>query len=69
MIHERVLELNTLLTLLYELKDVTYETEGNVKKLSSQWGDYYNLDKMQERANELLKEFLRPYVINSDSRE
>lgn len=63
MIHERMVELNTLLILLYQLKDT------GAKVLRSVWEDEYNLNKMQERANELLKEFLQPYVIKSDSKE
>jgi hypothetical protein len=70
MIHERMVELNTLLILLYQLKDVDYRFDPTgAKVLCSVWEDEYNLNKMQERANELLKEFLQPYVINSDSKE
>lgn len=70
MIHERMVELNTLLILLYQLKDVNYRFDSTgAKVLCSVWEDEYNLNKMQERANELLKEFLQPYVINSDSKE
>lgn len=29
----------------------------------------YNVDKMKERRNELEREFLEPYAINSDSKE
>lgn len=70
MLHERMVELNTLLTLLHQLKDVEYRVDPTgVKVLSSLWEDEYNLNQMQERANELLKEFLQPYVIVSNSKE
>ncbi len=70
MIHERMVELNTLLILLYQLKDTDYRFDATgAKVLRSVWEDDYNLNKMQERANELLKEFLQPYVIKSDSKE
>ena len=70
MIHERMVELNILLTLLYQLKDVDYRFDslGN-KILCSVWEDEYTLNQMQEKANELLKEFLQPYVIVSNSKE
>lgn len=70
MIHERMVELNILLTLLYQLKDVDYRFDpAGSKVLCSVWEDEYNLNKMQERANELLREFLQPYVITSNSKE
>jgi hypothetical protein len=70
MIHERMAELNILLTLLYQLQDVDYRFDPTgAKVLCSVWEDEYNLNQMQERANELLKEFLQPYVITSNSKE
>lgn len=70
MIHERMVELNILLTLLYQLKDVDYRFNATGSKvLCSVWEDEYNFNQMQERANELLKEFLQPYVITSNSKE
>ena len=70
MIHERMVELNILLTLLYQLKDVDYRFDSTGNKIvCSACEDEYNLNKMQERANELLKEFLQPYVIISNSKE
>lgn len=70
MIHERMVELNVLLTLLYRLENIDYKVDevGN-KILHSVWKDEYNLNRIQERANELIREFLQPYVIVSNSKE
>lgn len=66
---EKLLELNVLLILLKGVKITDYYEEDGKKHLLSYWGDEYDLITMQERANELLREFLQPYVINSDSKE
>lgn len=66
---EKILELQLLLSILNEIDDTDYEIIDGKKQLSSYWGDKYDLNNMQERANSLLEEFLQPYVINSNSKE
>jgi hypothetical protein len=63
MIHEKIVELNLLISIIDRYSTLSDGT------LIADWGDTYNITKMQERANELLTEFLQPYVINSDSKE
>lgn len=67
---KHLLELNTLLILIDQFKELDYRFDKNGDMIiSSYWEDDYNLNRMQERVNELLKEFLKPYVIKSDSKE
>ena len=63
MIHEKIVELNLLISIIDRYSTLSDGT------LIADWGDTYNITKMQERANELLTEFLQPYVISSDSKE
>ena len=64
-----MLELQLLVIILNGINKDDYYIKDGKKHLFSYWGDEYNLNKMQERANNLFKEFLHPYVINSDSKE
>ena len=68
MIHEKIVELNLLISIIDKIHRYSTLSDGTLIA-QSDWGDTYNITKMQERANELLKEFLQPYVINSDSKE
>lgn len=58
--------MNELLILSYLLsaintKDIEYNGETRVIKRND--STYYNVDKMQERAEILVEEFMKPYAI------
>ena len=63
MINEKMNELLILSSLLSMIntKDIEYNGETRVIKRND--GTYYNMDKMQERAETLVGEFMEPYAI------
>ena len=69
MIHERMIELDVLMNLINQLTQADIKEKDGKLVVFSHWGDEYNLTQMQERANELIKEFMQPYVIDYDSKE
>ena len=69
MIHERMIELDVLMNLINQLTHADIKEKDEKLVVFSHWGDEYNLTQMQERANELIKEFMQPYVIDYDSKE
>lgn len=63
MISEKMLELLLLERLLEIALSDDYEEIVNINGID------YNTEKMKKRLNDLLEEFLEPYVIESDSKE
>ena len=64
MILERMTELQILTTILTNIEEIN--SDGSVHSI---WGSDYDLDKMKARANDLMKEFVQPYVMKSHSKE
>lgn len=64
MIIERMVELQILITILTNIEEIN--SDGSVHSI---WGNDYDLDKMKARANDLMKEFVQPYVMNYHSKE
>ena len=63
MINEKMNELLVLSSLLntINIKDIEYN--GETRMIKGNDGTYYNVDKMQERAEILVEEFMKPYAI------
>ena len=63
MINEKMNELLVLSSLLntINIKDIEYN--GETRMIKGNDGTYYNVDKMQARAEILVEEFMKPYAI------
>lgn len=63
MINEKMNELLILSSLLntINIKDIEYN--GETRMIKGNDGTYYNIDKMQARAEILVEEFMKPYAI------
>ena len=56
-------ELLILLSLLNTITEEDIEYNGETRMIKRNDGTYYNVDKMQERAEILVEEFMEPYAI------
>ena len=56
-------ELLILLSLLNTITEEDIEYNGETRMIKRNDGTYYNMDKMQERAEILVEEFMEPYAI------
>lgn len=56
-------ELLILSSLLNTIKTKNMEYDGETRMIKGNNGTYYNVDKMQERAEILVEEFMKPYAI------
>lgn len=56
-------ELLILSSLLSTINTKDIEYNGETRMIKRNDGTYYNVDKMQERAEILVEEFMKPYVI------
>ena len=63
MINEKMNELLILLSLLNTITEEDIEYNGETRMIKRNNGTYYNVDKMQERAEILVEEFMKPYAI------
>ena len=63
MINEKMNELLILLSLLNTITEEDIEYNGETRMIKRNDGTYYNVDKMQERAEILVEEFMEPYAI------
>ena len=63
MINEKMNELLILLSLLNTITEEDIEYDGETRMIKRNDGTYYNVDKMQERAEILVEEFMEPYAI------
>lgn len=63
MINEKMNELLILYSLLSEITEKNIEYNGETRMIKRNNGTYYNVDKMQERAEILVEEFMEPYAI------
>ena len=63
MINEKMNELLILSSLLSTINTKDIEYNGETRMIKRNDGTYYNVDKMQERAEILVEEFMKPYVI------
>ena len=63
MINEKMNELLVLSSLLntINIKDIEYN--GETRMIKGNDKTYYNVDKMQERVEILVEEFMKPYAI------
>ena len=63
MINEKMNELLVLSSLLNTINIEDIEYNGETRMIKGNDGNYYNVDKMQERAEILVEEFMKPYAI------
>ena len=56
-------ELLVLSSLLNIINTEDIEYNGETRMIKRNDGTYYNVDKMQERAEILVEEFMKPYAI------
>lgn len=56
-------ELLILSSLLSTINTKDIEYNGETRMIKRNDGTYYNMDKMQERAETLVGEFMEPYAI------
>ena len=63
MINEKMNELLILSSLLSTINNQDIEYDGETRMIKGTDGTYYNIDKMQERAEILVEEFMKPYAI------
>ena len=63
MINEKMNELLVLSSLLNIINTEDIEYNGETRMIKGNDGTYYNVDKMQERAEVLVEEFMEPYAI------
>ena len=63
MINEKMNELLILSALLSTINTKDIEYNGETRMIKRNDGTYYNMDKMQERAEILVGEFMEPYAI------
>lgn len=56
-------ELLILYSLLSAITEKDIEYNGETRMVKRNDGTYYNVDKMQERAEILVEEFMEPYAI------
>ena len=63
MINEKMNELLILLSLLNTITEEDIEYNGETRMIKGNDETYYNVDKMQERAEILVEEFMEPYAI------
>lgn len=56
-------ELLILSSLLSTINAKDIEHNGETRMIKGNDGNYYNVDKMQERAEILVEEFMKPYAI------
>ena len=63
MINEKMNELLVLSSLLNTINIEDIEYNGETRMIKGNDGTYYNVDKMQARAEILVDEFMKPYAI------
>ena len=63
MINEKMNELLILLSLLNTITEEDIEYDGETRMIKGNDKTYYNVDKMQERVEILVEEFMKPYAI------
>ena len=63
MINEKMNELLILLSLLNTITEEDIEYNGETRMIKGNDETYYNVDKMQERVEILVEEFMKPYAI------
>ena len=63
MINEKMNELLILLSLLNPITEEDIEYDGETRMIKGNDETYYNVDKMQERVEILVEEFMKPYAI------
>ena len=63
MINEKMNELLILLPLLNTITEEDIEYDGETRMIKENNETYYNVDKMQERVEILVEEFMKPYAI------
>ena len=63
MINEKMNELLILLSLLNTITEEDIEYNGETRMIKGNDETYYNVDKMQERVEILVEEFMEPYAI------
>lgn len=63
MINEKMNELLVLSSLLNTINIEDIEYNGETRMIKGNDGTYYNIDKMQARAEILVEEFMKPYAI------
>ena len=63
MINEKMNELLILLSLLNTITEEDIEYDGETRMIKGNYETYYNVDKMQERVEILVEEFMKPYAI------
>ena len=63
MINEKMNELLILYSLLNAITEEDIEYNGETRMIKGNDETYYNVDKMQERAEILVEEFMEPYAI------
>ena len=56
-------ELLILSSLLSTINAKDIKHNGETRMIKGNDGNYYNVDKMQERAEILVEEFMKPYAI------
>ena len=56
-------ELLILLSLLNTITEEDIEYDGETRMIKENNETYYNVDKMQERVEILVEEFMEPYAI------
>ena len=56
-------ELLILLSLLNTIAEEDIEYDGETRMIKGKDETYYNVDKMQERVEILVEEFMKPYAI------
>lgn len=56
-------ELLILLSLLNTITEEDIEYDGETRMIKENNETYYNVDKMQERVEILVEEFMKPYAI------
>ena len=63
MINEKMNELLVLSSLLNIINTEDIEYDGETRMIKENNETYYNVDKMQERVEILVEEFMKPYAI------
>ena len=63
MINEKMNELLILLSLLNTITEEDIEYDGETRMIKGNDETYYNVDRMQERVEILVEEFMKPYAI------
>ena len=63
MINEKMNELLVLSSLLNIINTEDIEYNGETRMIKGNNNTYYNVDKMQERVEILVEEFMKPYAI------